>query len=138
MLVKNAVVKLPWEAEQFFETKESGFAAAVQIYTTPEGTFPVIFKDRVACFLIDTDTSAPATFQEIRNALAQMFKANTIDDTLEETFPDVYCEIGVQGCLTNEEVLDSYGFSEEQKQDVADRMNDLEGYWEEIVEDPFA
>ena len=137
MYVKNAVVNMDWEVEGFFETHDDGFVAASQIYETPTGTHAVLFKDRVACFLIDSETGQPATRDELTKALKSLLQQGMLNDPLEDVFPEEYAEIGMQGCLTNEDILDTYGFSDEQKQDVINRMDDLDNYYEETVETPF-
>lgn len=134
--VRNAIVRENyWKRENFFETKADGFVAASQEYETPRGSILVVFKDRQAGFLIDSDTGLPITNEELTKELAALNKEGNINEPLDEMYEDSYALIGVKGVITDDSWLDEFGFTDEQKQDVEDRMNDLENYYEDTVED---
>lgn len=134
--VRNAVVRENyWKKENFFETKVDGFVAASQEYVTPKGTMLVVFKDRQAGFLLDSDTGLPISNAELTNELASLFKEGSINETFDDIYPDFYVQIGVKDCLIDDTWLDEFGFSEEQKKDVEERMTDLENYYIDTVED---
>ncbi len=134
--VRNAVVKENyWKRENFFETKKDGFVAASQEYDTPEGSMLVVFKDRQAGFLIDPDTGKPISNKELTSILGDLFKSGEINEDLGDLYEDSWQLIGKMGIITDDSWFDSFGFSAEQQQDVVDRMNDLENYYEDTVED---
>lgn len=134
--VRNAVVKENfWKVENFFETKKEGYVAASQEYETPKGTMLVVFKDRQAGFLLDPDTGKPISNKEFLNELASLQKDGELDSSLEDIYPDSYVQIGVKDTITDEEWLDNFGFSDEQKRDIEARMADLENYYVDTVED---
>lgn len=134
--VRNAIVRENyWKRENFFETKADGFVAASQEYETPRGSILVVFKDRQAGFLIDSDTGLPITNEELTKELAALNKEGNINEPLDEMYEDSYALIGVKGVITDDSWLDEFGFTDEQKQDVEDRMNDLENYYEDTEED---
>lgn len=134
--VRNAVVKENyWKRENFFETKSDGFVAASQEYETPRGSILVVFKDRQAGFLIDSDTGLPISNEVLTKELAEMFKDGSINESLDDLYPDAYAQVGVKGIITDDSWLDEFGFTDEQKQDVEERMSDLENYYVDTVED---
>lgn len=134
--VRNAVVRPNyWKVENFFETKKEGYVAASQEYDTPRGKMLVVFKDRQAGFLLDPDTGAPISNKEFLDELVSLQKDGVLNDTLEEIYPDSYVQVGVKGVLTDDEWLDQFGFSEEQKRDIEERMVDLEHYYIDTQED---
>lgn len=136
MYVKNAVVKDNfWLVEDFFETHDDGFVAATQVYSTPNGDITIVFKDRKAGVLLDDETQMPASRDDVKAALVDMTKQGIINDPLDETMGDSWVEVGMMGVFTSEELLDDYGFTDEQKEDVIARMDDLENYWETNTED---
>lgn len=141
MYVKNAVVTDNfWLVEDFFETHADGFVAATQIYSTPSGDVTILFKDREACVIIDEDTGLPASRDELKSVLADMHKQGILETRMEDMFPEQYIQVGSMGVFTDEDTLDNYGFTEEQKQDVIARMDDLEHYYitteEDMVQPP--
>lgn len=134
--VRNAVVRENyWKRENFFETKKEGFVAASQEYVTPEGTMLVVFKDRQAGFLIDPETGKPITNKELTQTLADLNKSGEIEEDLGDLYEDSWQMIGKQGVITDDSWFESFQFSDEQVQDVIDRMNDLENYYEDTVTD---
>lgn len=134
MLVKNGVVKMDWDVEDFFETHADGYVAATQTYDTINGECTIIFKDRCAFFLID-DGGNLLPKDGIVKELKAAFKEDELNYTPEEYWGDSYVEVGMQGIITMEGVLEGYGFSEDQIQDVIDRMVDLEQYFEVTYQD---
>lgn len=136
LYVRNAVVRPNfWKRENFFETKKDGFVAASQEYETPEGIVLVVFKDRQAGLLIDSETGKTISNEELKNELAQMNKDGIINDTLDDVFGDAYLQIGAGDTITDRDSLEYYGISNEQMEDIEDRMADLENYYEDTVED---
>lgn len=136
--IKNGIVKLEdWEADHFYETHSDGFVGAARVYETPTGSYGVLFKDRSCYFLYDGDTVQDR--ENIKQSLVAMQKAGKINSTLEALFEeDVdFVVIGKRGVLVNEDALDEYEFSAEQKQDIIAHMDDLENYWEDTSEDAF-
>lgn len=127
MLIKNVVLKMPWQAEGFFETKKDGFIAAVEIYETEKFSCPVLFKRGIACMIWDDDAEAPATRDEIQKVLKEIVKEDPEAD-MEEYFPDNYIEVS-NGVEFESAVADFYGFSEEQQQDVLNRIADLDNLY---------
>lgn len=134
--VRNAIVKENyWKVENFFETKADGYVAASQEYETPRGTMLVVFKDRQAGFLLDSDTGLPITNEELTSELASLVKEGSINESFDDIYPDAWVLIGVKGVITDEEWLDEFGFSADQIQDVEERMADLENYFEDTEEE---
>ena len=131
MLVKNAVVTMDWEAEGFFETKKDGFVAAVHIYETDKCVCPVIFKGSVACMIWDSETEAPATRDELKKVFAEIVKDDP-EAPIDEYFPDDYVELS-NGVEVYEDVADFYQFTDEQKEDILNRVRDIMRYY--VVEE---
>lgn len=127
MFIKNAVVTMDWEAEGFFETKKDGFVAAVHIYETEKFTCPVIFKGGVACMIWDDETEAPATREELKKVFAEIVKDDP-EAPIEEYFPDNYIELS-NGAEVFEDVAEFYQFTEEQKEDILNRVRDIMRYY---------
>lgn len=132
MLIKNAVVKMPWQAEGFFETKKDGFVAAVEIYETEKSECPVLFKKDVACMIWDDETEAPATLDELKKALAEIIKDDP-EAPIEDYFPDNYIEVS-NGVEVYEDIADIYKFTPEQCKDIVARVRDIMGYYVKIEE----
>ena len=134
--VRNAIVKENyWKVENFFETKADGYVAASQEYETPRGTMLVVFKDRQAGFLLDSDTGLPITNEELTSELASLVKEGSINESFDDIYPDAWVLIGVKGIITDDEWLNEFGFSADQIQDVEERMTDLENYFEDTEEE---
>lgn len=132
-VIKNDVVKMVWNADCFYESRKRGFIAAVNVYDTVNGAVPVVFQDKVAFILIDTDTGKPACIEDIGNVIKDCFKEDLdISDALE----DSYIELGV-GFVTEEDIAEMYGLSEEDISDINDRIDDLMPYWE-LIETPMS
>ena len=127
MFIKNAVVTMDWEVEGFFETKKDGFVAAVHIYETEKFTCPVIFKGGVACMIWDDDTEAPATREELKKVFAEIVKDDP-EAPIEEYFPDNYIELS-NGAEVFEDAAEFYQFTEEQKEDILNRVRDIMRYY---------
>ena len=127
MFIKNAVVTMDWEAEGFFETKKDGFVAAVHIYKTEKFTCPVIFKGGVACMIWDDETEAPATREELKKVFAEIVKDDP-EAPIEEYFPDNYIELS-NGAEVFEDAAEFYQFTEEQKEDILNRVRDIMRYY---------
>lgn len=134
MLIKNAIVEMDWDAEGFYETRNDGFVAAVNIYTTSKGEYAVMFKDGVAFMIFDDDTQAPATRAELRSALKQVVDDAGAEANMEEYFPDCFIEL-CTGADVDPDLAEMYGFSEEDCKDISDRLTDLSGYIDITVED---
>ncbi len=131
----NVVTPGIWNAEWFYELSDGGFIAAVHVYDTPSGECAVLFNGQSACFLYDNETNFPATADEIKNAIVDLYNNGDIDGNsdkpvdFEQLFGDDYQEIGQAGLITNEEMLDMYGFTMEQKKDIEMRMDDIGQYF---------
>ena len=134
MLIKNAIVKMDWDAEGFYETRADGFVAAVNIYTTSNGEYAVMFKDGVAFMIFDDDTQAPAVRSELQSALKQVVDDAGASASMEEYFPDNYIELCTGGEV-DPDLAEMYGFSDEDCQDISDRLLDLSGYIDTVTED---
>ena len=130
-LIKNDIVSMDWESEQFFETKE-GFFAAIQTYNTENDIVSVVFQNKIAFLLLDEEENAPASLDDTKGAVKTMYKE---DMTAEELYEDVYVELG--NTVVNEEGAETarhYGLSDEQIKDINARLDDLSGYYEIIEE----
>lgn len=131
----NVVSPGIWNAEWFYELSESGFLAAAHVYETPSGSYAVLFSGAAACFLIDDDTDAPATTDVLKEAIVGLYHDGEIDENsvdpldFEMLFGDAYQEIGQQGIITDQEMLDRYGFTPEQVKDIQMRMDDVGNYF---------
>lgn len=125
-IIENDVVSMEWDADYFFESNQSGFVAAINIYETPDGEVPVVFKDNKIFLLLDPDTDGVATADNIADVIKQCFKE---DIELEEAFEEFYVSLGESGVLLNADVAESYGLSEDDIADIESRIEDLSGYW---------
>lgn len=131
--VKNEVVNMMWDAEGFFESKTEGFIAAVHIYEGTKGKIPVMFKDEVAFVLLDPDTDMPTTREDLYAVTSQCFKEGS--DVIE-----VYEDAYVNFANMNEykpKVLEYYGLTTEDGDDMLKRLADLYDYWETETVDGF-
>lgn len=130
-VIKNDVVSMEWLADNFFESRNAGFIAAVNVYETEKGSVSVIFKDKKAFFLIDSETATPASAKDISDAIIDCFKDEV---ELEDEFEDCYVELG--NCIvTEEDIAHNYGLTDEDIADINNRLDDLSGYWEVVEED---
>ena len=135
MYIKNAVVKMLWDAEGFFETKKDGFIAAVQLYENKKTgeTLAVMFKNGKAFMIFDNETEKPATRDDLRDALSEIIKTDPEGD-MEEYFPDTYIEL-CNGVTCDADVADAYGLDEDDQEDIINRCDDLSGYYVTEYED---
>lgn len=134
MLIKNAIVKMPWDAEGFYETKNDGFIAAVNLYDVNDDKIAVMFKGGKAFMIFDSELEKPASRDELQKALKEVVKSDGPDAEMEEWFPDDYIELST-GATVNSDVAEMYGFTEEQCEDILNRLADLSGYVETTFED---
>lgn len=124
-VIKNDVVSMQWDADYFFESNSRGFIAALNIYETPDGEVPVVFKDKKIFLLLDPDTDGVATADNISDVIKQCFKE---DIEIEDAFEEFVVELG-ELQVENVDLAESYGFSEEDISDMDARIDDLMGYW---------
>lgn len=124
-IIRNGVVKMDWDAEGFFESKNDGFVAAVHIYNTEEGSVAVCFMDRRAFVLLDVDTRKPCTREELYEAVKYVHN-NSL--TMEDAFQEDYVELLV-GVEPIREVAFEFGLSEDDCDDMGKRGADLFVYY---------
>lgn len=128
-LIKNGIVKMPWRADRFFESRTRGFIAAVEVYGTEEAPIPVIFQEGIVFLLVDPDTGDVASLEEIAEAIKECFNDGI---SCEDGYPDAYVELGNMG-IDDEDEAKNWGLTDENISDIAERCVDLHPYWE--VED---
>lgn len=124
-LIKNEVVSMDWDANLFIQSRSTGFVAAIHMY----GDTPVIFQDGDVYTLVsldDDDEAVPFTTNDIISGLRDCRKSNDIME-------DYFCENYVD--LSNEDNHQYYNLSEEDAEDIANRLEDLSGYWAIIEEE---
>ena len=124
-LIKNDVVSMDWEADRFFETKDC-FVAAIQLYPTERGDIAVIFQDKTAYLLLDVDNN-PASVEDCSEAVKSIFKEGL---SAEDMYEESYIELGntvVYG--DGIDTAKNYGLTDEDIQDINNRLDDLSGYW---------
>lgn len=132
-LIKNDVVSMDWEAEQFFETKE-GFVAAIREYQTEKGNVAIIFQDKVAYLLLDEDNN-PASVEDCSEAIKNIYKEGL---SAEDLYPDSYVELGTTVVLDDgADTARYYGLSDGDIEDINKRLDDLSGYWAIIEQSMF-
>lgn len=133
MLVKNGIVKMPWEEENFFESKKFGFIAAVHKYETTKGTdLWVMFHDSKAFIINDNENDAPADHDMLLRLCKEM-----VDDDGEH-MDEYYGEdiIDLSYGSVDTDMAEFYGISEEDCDDIDNRIADLENYYSvEVVGD---
>ena len=118
------------QVENFFESKKSGFVAAVQEYEGEKGAVPVCFMDKTAFILID-DNETPMGRNYIREAIKTSAKEKCpISELYEEEFIPLGDTFGV-----DENVAAYYGLDMDSAVDIANRLGDLSCYWVTIEED---
>ena len=136
MFVKNEVVRDNfWDVDDFFETRDKGFVAAVHTYQTKSGPVLVIFKDRKSYLMVeDGEVIGKERFKEI---LKELYDDGSLDEELDYLYGDDSISlVGKQGVIIDEDGnLDTLGFSEADRADIEDRMNDLDNYWVDEVQD---
>lgn len=135
--VKNAVVKMDWDAEGFYESKkEQSFIAAIHTYTTDYGEVPVIFMNGKACILWDPDYRRPVNrdeFTELLHDLVEDYGTEFSFEELEET-AEAYIEVSTGGSV-DDDVAAEYMLTPEIEDDIIARIDDLAGYFEIEEED---
>jgi len=136
--IKNAIVKMDWDAEGFYEHKAEGtFVAAVQLYDTSKGNeVAVIFKGGKAFFLYNRDTESIMTRDEFTEFLHDMVTEYGPDVDFE--YADESCEIYIElsaGGDVDPDIAESYGLSDEDCMDILNRIVDLSGYESVVYED---
>lgn len=129
--IKNAIVKMDWDADGFYEHKAEGtFVAAVHIYDTSKGNeIAVIFKGGKAFLLYNNDTDAIMTRDEFTEFLHDMVKEYGPDVDLE--YADESCEVYIElssGADVDPDLAENYGLSDEDCIDIMNRIADLSGY----------
>lgn len=126
--VKNAIVSMKWDAQGFFESKTKGFLGAVNIYQTEKGEIPVAFRGDTAFIVLDQDEQEPSSRSALLKEFQQMAKDNRMFESLEDIFAEDYIELCV-GEYTEEETGAIYGLTEEDMEDIKNRIKDLSGYY---------
>lgn len=130
-LIKNDVVKMDWDADTFFESRDYGFIAAVNVYETPKGSVPVIFQDNKIYLLYDAEEGDLASLDDIKSVIKDCFDTG---DDVEDRYYASYIELGI-ATVDNEDIANSYGLTDEDISDINQRIMDLSPYWE-IEETP--
>lgn len=136
-LIKNAIVKMDWEADGFIEHKAQGtFVAAVNEYDIAGGKLAVIFMNGKAFLLYDEEEGAPTTRESFIEFLHDMVEEYGPDVVLEDTdeCAEIYIELS-NGAGVDEDIASAYGLSDEQCEDILARIDDLSGYVETTYED---
>lgn len=131
MFVKNAIVKMDWVVEGFIETKKGGFVAAIHDYQTDYGTVPVVFMNGHAFCVWDEDEQRLSNMEEIKSVLKQCYDGGLdFEETLTEQ--DAYVLV-TDLSITNDYVKMEYKLSDEDLEDIENRIFDLKGYESEEV-----
>lgn len=130
-LIKNEVVKMDWDADTFFESRDCGFIAAVNVYETTKGSVPVIFQDNKIYLLYDAEEGDLASLDDIKFVIKDCFDTG---EDVEDRYYDSYIELGI-ATVDNEDIANSYGLTNEDISDINQRIMDLSPYWE-IEETP--
>lgn len=128
---------MDWDADGFYEHKATDtFIAAVNLYDTPKGELAVIFMNGKAFLLFDEETEAPVTRDDFTKFLHDMVEAYGPDVILEDTeeCEDIYIELS-NGVEVDPDMAELYGLSEENCEDIVNRLADLSGYIETTYED---
>lgn len=130
LMIKNDVVKMPWEADGFFESKKDGFIGACHVYDTEKGSLAVMFKDRHAFILLD-ENDEPAGLEDYFDAIKECHKQGI---NVEDYFSEVYVELS-DAASVDEDTLAIYGLTPEDGKDILARLQDLWEYWQEYTVD---
>lgn len=135
MYVKNAVVSdNMWEVEGFIETKKGGFIAAIHEYDKGDSVVPVVFMNRKAFVVFDNEEERLSTMEEIKVALKQCYDSGQeFESVLEDQEAFVLC---TDLDIVNDYVKEEYGITDEDIEDMENRIMDLDGYEEEVYLDP--
>lgn len=131
-LIKNGIVNMEWDAEQFFESKSKGFVAAIHTYTLPDGReIPVGFKEGFAFVLTEEDGETWYDYEKLVKAIKE---AHDSGYEARVYFDDIFISLANDTFAYDEE-CDFFGFTDEQKADMVKRVEDLKPYWEmELIE----
>lgn len=121
-VVKNNVVSMEWDADGFIETKKLGFVSAIHVYNG----IPLAFRDGKIYTHIDED--GVISFKDFVSTIKSAIKS---DDNDYPTFYEDYVEI-YDGAEFEEEFLKDNNIP---KEDLVARLEDLGGYWVEIITD---
>lgn len=125
-LIKNGIVNMDWNADTFYESKDYGFVAAVNVYETDKGSVPVVFQDNKIFLLYDAEAGDLASLDDIKAVVKDCF--DTGEDA-EDRYCESYIEMGI-GSVDNEDVAYNYGLSADDIDDINHRVADLAPYWE--------
>lgn len=128
--IKNDFVFMDWIADNFIESKKSGFIAAIQEYSTPNGDRAVGFMNQRAFLLVDEDGSIFSR-SEVINAVKESHKEGL---DISDYYEDCFVEIATTASV-NDDLIGYYAFDEEDKKDIQDRLKDLSCYWQYVEED---
>lgn len=122
--IKNDFVSMDWIADNFIESKKSGFIGAICEYETPNGDRAVGFMNRRAFLLVNEDGEVYSR-EDLLAAIRDSAKEGLdISDYYEDDFVEI-----ANTSEINEEIMDYYGFDEEDCKDIQDRLQDLSCYW---------
>lgn len=129
-LIRNDVVSMDWWSDCFFESREKGFVAACQTYETEVGTFAVGFMNNNAFVILkeDGDLGERKDIQDCAKD-CNKYEEEPWDGEWEDKVMIVSTEDGKEFLQSN------YGFTDEDIEDIENRLNDLSGYWYSYMED---
>ena len=129
--IKNEVVSMEWDARHWLSAQRGKeFIAAVREYETTHGKVGVAFVQKYAYVMQDDQGLFNGT--EVVGFLKQVRRN---DGNLNEL--DQYCEVLPLGKLDidlNQSALTAAGLAEHGT-DIEERLQDLSGYWYEVVVD---
>lgn len=123
--VKNAVVNMPWEVENFYESKVNGFVAAVHNYEIDGVTVGVAFQDGCAYVMPDDNGGYKVGKALERDIVVSGKEGYSLMDYFGE---DGCYLIAVAGGLVDSG--ECLGLSEDDVTDIINRINDLSGYYQ--------
>lgn len=123
--VKNAVVNMPWEVENFYESKVNGFVAAVHNYVVDGSTIGVVFQDGCAYVMPDGNGAYKIGKELERDIVVSAKEGYSLMDYFGEE--DCYL-IAMAGGLVD--FGDCLGLSEEDVDDIVKRIQDISGYYQ--------
>lgn len=129
-LVKNAIVNMDWEVENFFEHKaDECFVAATQDYITNDGeTITVIFMIGRA-FILNDENGSPIShddFVPLLKKITDKYGSDFLPDEIDET-ADGYVELSTGGSVDSD-MAEYFGLDAEVCLDIVERLEDLSGY----------
>lgn len=127
--VRNAVVKMDWEREGFFESKkDTCFVAATELYETTGGDeICVIFKNNKAFLLYDEEAEGAMSREKFTEVLHDAIEEYGVDVDFSEIYEDAYIEV-CNGAEIDQDIADGYGLDDEVCEDIVARCDDLSGY----------